>query len=76
MLVKTALSSILLLVLFCQDSSASITVSCFSFPILDLPTFGFSSSAGLYITSSVNFLTNVGADTSAVFDICVMGLAR
>merc|ERR1712079_779621 len=44
-------------------------------PILDLPSFGISPTSGLYITSSVNFLTNVGADTSAVFDVCVMGLA-
>merc|ERR1712079_468379 len=44
-------------------------------PLLDLPSFGISPTSGLYITSSVNFLTNVGADTSAVFDVCVMGLA-
>ena len=54
--VKTVLCSSILLLLFTQDTSATITVSCFSFPILDLPTFGLTSATGLYITSSVSML--------------------
>jgi len=65
---------ILVSVLICSSFS-SITLSCFSFPILDLPSLGFSSSSGLYLQSGVNFLTNVGANTTATVDGCLWGLA-
>ena len=55
---------------------SSITLSCFSFPIIDLPSLGFSSSSGIYVQSGVNFLTNVGANTTATVDGCLWGLAR
>eukprot|EP00090_Calanus_glacialis_P000709 TRINITY_DN10477_c0_g1_i2.p1 TRINITY_DN10477_c0_g1~~TRINITY_DN10477_c0_g1_i2.p1 ORF type:complete len:266 (-),score=23.08 TRINITY_DN10477_c0_g1_i2:117-914(-) len=54
---------------------SSITLSCFSFPIIDLPSLGFSSSSGIYVQSGVNFLTNVGANTTATVDGCLWGLA-
>jgi len=65
----------ILISVFVCSSSSSITMSCFSFPILDLPSFGFSSSSGLYVQSGVNFLTNVGANTTATVDGCLWGLA-
>ena len=55
---------------------SSITLSCFSFPIIDLPSLGFSSSSGITVESGVNFLTNVGADSTTTVDGCLWGLAR
>jgi len=54
---------------------SSITLSCFSFPIVDLPSLGFSSTAGIYVESGVNFLTNVGGNSTATVDGCLWGLA-
>jgi hypothetical protein len=58
-----------------NSAFSSITLSCFSFPILDLPSLGFSSSSGVTVESGLNFLTNVGADTTATVDGCLWGLA-
>lgn len=67
-------TTLLTTVLVVRMSRATLTISCFSFPFLDLPSYGFSSSQGLHQTSGANFLSNVGSDTTASLDACFWGV--
>merc|ERR1712062_443190 len=69
---RLLLPQILVICLFSYTTNATITLACFSFPVITLPTF---SLTGTSITSSTfAFLQNVGSDGSSIIDICGVGL--
>merc|ERR1719205_572446 len=57
---------LLICVIYISFALSSITLSCFSFPLFDLPSLGFSSESGLFANSGANFLTNVGANNKTL----------
>jgi len=67
---------ILVLVVCISSSFSSITLSCFSYPLFDLPSLGFSSESGLFANSAANVLTNVGANNKTLTaDFCFFAIA-
>ena len=83
--------AVLVLLLQTWHAQSSITLSCFSIPVLDLPTVGVSGytpfiQSGVRLLTlfiknisnilQVNFLNNVGASTSGAYDVCAWGLIR
>merc|ERR1712026_427549 len=69
---RILLTQSLLLALFSYSTNATITLACFSFPVITLPSFALT---GTSVTSSTfAFLENVGSDGSSLIDICGVGL--
>merc|ERR1712051_356610 len=69
---RILLTQSLLLALFSYTTNATITLACFSFPVITLPSFALT---GTSVTSSTfAFLENVGSDGSSLIDICGVGL--
>ena len=79
------------LTMLTPPTTPTLTLSCFSWPrmylqhlthvrlycaVLDLPGLGFTPSSGIFLTSDIKFLTNLGTHTTAMFDACLWGLAR
>merc|ERR1711874_687368 len=57
-------------------SIATITFSCFSYPLFDFPSLGLSSTSGIFVNSNSNILTDVGANNRTFSaDFCFFAIA-
>jgi len=67
---------LVIIAVWTTSAMASITFSCFSYPLFDFPSLGFSSNAGLFVNSDSNILSNVGANNRTFSaDFCFFAIA-
>merc|ERR1711974_355856 len=71
-MLRIILTQILLIASFSYTTNATITLACFSFPFVTLPSFSLTGTS--VTTSSFSFLENVGSSGSNLIDICGVGL--
>merc|ERR1712045_1023846 len=69
---RIILTQILLIASFSYTTNATITLACFSFPFVTLPSFSLTGTS--VTSSSFSFLENVGSSGSNLIDICGVGL--
>merc|ERR1711953_1472329 len=64
------------MVISATPSIATITFSCFSYPLFDFPSLGLSSTSGIFVNSDSNILTDVGANNKTfTADFCFFAIA-
>merc|ERR1711953_1176288 len=66
---------LVILAVWTTSAMASITFSCFSYPLFDFPSLGFSSTSGLFVNSDSNILSNVGGHNKTSADFCFFAIA-